>query len=47
MVHAQERTPLLNRDDVEAGPAHYAANTPSAADAASTVGMSIYCVPYS
>ncbi|KAI9568884.1 sulfate transporter family-domain-containing protein [Boletus coccyginus] len=37
MVHAQERTPLLNRDDVEAGPAQYATNTPSAADAASTV----------
>ncbi|KAF8132083.1 sulfate transporter family-domain-containing protein, partial [Boletus edulis] len=31
--HAQERTPLLNRDDVEAGPA----NTSTAADAASTI----------
>ncbi|KAG6382042.1 sulfate transporter family-domain-containing protein [Boletus reticuloceps] len=37
MVHAQERTPLLNRDDVEAGPAQYTANTSTAADAASTV----------
>ncbi|KAF8552950.1 hypothetical protein OG21DRAFT_1415146 [Imleria badia] len=36
MVRAQERTPLLNRDDVEAGPTDYAANTSSAPDAAST-----------
>ena len=42
MVHVQERAPLLDRDDVEAGPAHYGASTPSAADAASTVGVSLY-----
>lgn len=41
MVRAQERAPLLNRDDVEAGPAQYGANT-SVADAASTVGEFLF-----
>ncbi|KAH0829079.1 sulfate transporter family-domain-containing protein [Lanmaoa asiatica] len=46
MVRAQERAPLLNRDDVEAGPAQYGANIPSAADAASTVGESLFTVTH-
>lgn len=39
IVRAQERAPLLNRGDVEAGPAHYAREV--SADAASTVGESL------
>jgi high affinity sulfate transporter 1 len=38
MIRAQERTPLVNQDDVEAGPAPYGANTPPTDDSASIVG---------
>lgn len=44
LVRAQERASLLNRNDPEAGPAQYGANTP-AADAASTMGESLFVLP--
>ena len=45
IVRAQERAPLLNRDDVEAGPAQsYGASTP-AEDAASTTGETFCLLP--
>ncbi|KIJ65942.1 hypothetical protein HYDPIDRAFT_110053 [Hydnomerulius pinastri MD-312] len=38
MIRAQETTPLVNQDDIEAGPAQYGANTPPVGDAASSIG---------
>ncbi|KAG9312209.1 sulfate transporter family-domain-containing protein [Chiua virens] len=38
-ARAQERGPLLNQDDLEAGPARYGTSTPSGVDAASSVAL--------
>lgn len=43
ILRAQETTPLINRDDVEAGPARHTVN---ASSAASTVGESLYLCPH-